>query len=402
MRLCTLVLTLGAALCMANATQAAAFDLVWDGGDGMWYSVDPNGAAGNWNGGQNIINVVGRENGQEGYKDSTGATDILISSGKVSFDGFAISQDFRVLQGSNMTITGGAVWEQNTLDADEAVETVPGFGPLFRWEETRWTEMEMSNLNLDNGTFRRSGGTTFDPTDAGGGALIFGSWKGNDNFGDRDGDLDVDGQDFLDWQINGGGNAGNLRKVLGTYGQNPVNQTSNINITNGGSLENEGQLWLGSDLDDQTNINLNINNGSVTAIGGIDAEVVGGDVPGGDASIVIFDWLGNVNVSIDFTGPGTITTDEGAIRLIKDPGTVTDMTYEDLWNAGILTANGSNAGAFGDSFTVTGNWGDAVYTLTSNVVAASSGISAVPEPTSIMLAGLAVLSLAGVTRRRRA
>ncbi len=416
MRLCTLVLTLGAALCMANASQAA-FDLIWDGGDGMWFSVDPLGATGNWNGGQNIINVVGRENGQEGYRDTTGPTDVFIGGGsKVSFDGFTISEDFRIMQGSTMTVTEGAVWEHKTLDADEAVESIAGFGPLFRWEETRWTIMEPSELNLDNGTFRRTGGTTFDPTDAGGGALFFGSWKGDDNFGDRDDDADTDGQDFLAWQV-AAASAGDLRKVRGTYGDSPNADDIDINISNGGALENEGQMIFGADGDWQLNIDITINDGSIAATGGIDASPgpIGGDIPGGDASIVIglahgFEGAFDTHVAINFTGPGTITTDEGAIRVIDLPMdaagdvtgfTVTDASYEDLWDLGILQANGGNAGAFGDHFSVAGAWGDAVYTLTSNVVAAASaGVSSVPEPTSIMLAGLAIVSFAGVRRRR--
>ncbi|MCA9230699.1 MAG: PEP-CTERM sorting domain-containing protein [Planctomycetales bacterium] len=406
MRFCTLAVALGVAVCMASATHAA-FNLTWDGGDGMWFSQLPTDPTGQWNGGQNIQAVVGRENGHEGYKDSTGAADILIGTGdKVSFDGFTISQDFRLLQGDNMTITNGSVWEQKTLDADEVH---PQFGQLFRWEETRWTEMEMSNLNLDNGTFRRTGGSTFDPTDAGGGALIFGSWKGDDNQANFDQsvgtptEFNIDGFDFLNWQTTKNYSASELRKFDGTFGQSPSAQTSNINITNGGSLENEGQIWFGSDVDIQTNINLNINNGSVTAIGGLDATPgpIGGDIPGGDASIVIFDWFGRVSASINFTGPGSITTDEGAIRMLDETATVTDMTYEDLWNAGILKANGGNAGLFTDHFSVTGSWGDPTYTLTSLLpLSGGSFAAAVPEPTTALMAGMLALTALGVRRRR--
>ena len=370
----------------------------------MWFSQSPFDSFGNWNDQQNIYDLIGRENGHEGYRDATGAADILIAAGsKVSYDASTVDEEFRLMQGSTLTITSGAVWEQKTLDADE---THPQFGDLDRWEETWATYLDPSNLILDNGTFRRTGTTAFDPADAGGGAMIFGSWQGDDNFGDRDGDSDTDGADFLAWQRTNPPppRASDLRKIEGTYGASPNVDRININLTNGGSLENEGQIWFGSQEVFPIEINVNISGGStIKAIGGLDASLgpAGKIIPGADASIVIFDWdNGNVDLTIDFTGPGSIMTDEGAIHQVSfnaGTPTVVDMTYEDLWNAGILTANGGSTGAFADHFSVTGSPGDAVYTLTSTI---ASTITTVPEPSSLFLASLAALSLAGVLRHR--
>ncbi len=404
MRFWTCLLALGVAVGWGNASLA--FDLDWDGGDGMWFSQFSSSFGGNWNGQQNVYDLVGRENGHEGYRDATGTADILIASGsKVSYDASTVDEEFRVMQGSTLTISGGAVWEQKTLDTDE---THPQFSDLERWEETWATYLDPSHLNLDNGTFRRTGAATFDPADAGGGAMIFGSWKGDDNFGDRDGDGDTDGADFLAWQRTNPPppRPSDLRKILGTYGASPNVDQINVSLTNGGSLENEGQIWFGSQEVFPIEINININGGStLKAIGGLDASLgpAGKIIPGADASIVIFDWdNGNVDLTIDFTGPGSIMTDEGAIHQVSLNGgspTVTDMSYEDLWNAGILTANGGSSGAFTDHFSVTGSPGDAVYTLTSTLAPAPN-IGAVPEPTSLLLAGLAVLSMVAMSDLR--
>ena len=405
MRLCFWILGFGAAVCLANASQAA-FELDWDGSDGMWFSESPFSSGGHWNGQQNVYELVGRENGHEGHRDSTGPADFLIGGGsKVSYDAYTLSEEFRIMQGSNLTITGGAVWEQKTLDADEVH---PQFGQLERWDETYSTLLDPSNLNLDGGTFRRIGATTSDPNDLGSGAMIFGSLLGDDNFGDRDGDADTDGADFLDWQRSAPINlAGDLRKIVGTYGASPNVDRINIHLTNGGSLENEGQLWFGSQQIFPMEINVNISGGStIKAIGGHDVNPGLASktiAAGADASIVIFDWdSGNVNLTIDFTGSGSITTDEGAINLVSwNAGTpsITAMSYEDLWNAGILTANGGSSGAFTDHFSVTGSPGDAVYTLTSTLAPAPN-IGAVPEPTSLLLAGLAVLSMVAMSDLR--
>ena len=405
MRFCFWIFTLVATLYLVDTTQAA-FDLDWDDGDGMWFSNSPFSSDGNWNGEQNVYDLVGRENGHEGYRDATGPTDILIGGGsQVSYDAYTVGEEFRIMQGSNLTITGGAVWEQKTLDVDEVH---PQFGLLERWEETYSTFIDPNHLNLDNGTFRRTGATTFEPANAGGGALVFGSWMGDDNFGDRDGDTDTDGADFLDWQRSvPSPSATDLRKITGTYGASPNVDQININLTNGGSLENEGQLWFGSQETFPIDINVNISGGSmIKAIGGLDASPgpAGHSVAGADASIVIFNWDdGNVDLTINFTGPGSIMTDEGAISLVNWNGgspVSIPMSYEDLWNVGFLTAKGGSAGAFSDHFSVTGSPGDAVYTLTSTV-AVTPTLGTVPEPSSLFLASLVVLAMSSMPSRRR-
>ena len=130
-------------------SPSIGIDLIWDGGSGEY-------ASENWNGGKSPEDVVGRNNGIE----SVGNHMIISGPGDVIYDGEA-NGDFRVLQGSDMTITDGASWTQITFET---------------WSENRWTEMDLSNLRLDDGIFRRTGGGP--PSEPSGGALIFGSWKG--------------------------------------------------------------------------------------------------------------------------------------------------------------------------------------------------------------------------------
>ena len=146
----TMAMALVAAVFMTSRAQTA--NMIWDGGDGEW-NFD------NWNNGMTPSELVGRDDGTQGIEDN-----IIIGDGNVLFDANEIQSDFRMLQGNTLTIGGGASWTQLTLPD---------------WSENRWTEMDLSELILDNGSFNRIGAGPGD----GGGALLFGSWKGDDNFG---------------------------------------------------------------------------------------------------------------------------------------------------------------------------------------------------------------------------
>ena len=77
---------------------------------------------------------------------------------------------------------------------------------------------------------------------------------------------------------------------------------------------------------------------------------------------------------------GSITVGAAGIEYNNDN---IKLSYEDLWNDGVIQINGSSAGTFSDYFAVTGSNGSDGYTLTA---------IAVPAPPSA-----ALLSLGGVT-----
>ena len=328
------LILLGLITALLTNQGVQAIDITWDGGDGDWDDL-------NWNNGQDIFNLTDTLNGSQGWRSSANEDEqenIIIPSGTVNYDADAFSSDFRMLQGSSLTITGGGTWTH--LSNDD-------------WSENRWTELDMSSLNIDNGTLRRVGSVN----DEGGGALIFGSWRGNDTFNEPDAELD--------------------------------HQVVDISITNGGLLENEGQLWFGS-WDDTaaggTIITMTIDNGTV--------DLTGGDVPIGeaaDADLVFTnrftDDFDQPTYTINFIGPGSITVDESGIVNARktDEDSWEDLdpiTYQELWDAGILQANGKSGvdgENFNSFFTVTGQLGSDDYTLAwavNNVVGDFNGDSA--------------------------
>ena len=152
---------------------------------------------------------------------------------------------------------------------------------------------------------------------------------------------------------------------------------------------------------DLTGGGIPIENGEMTDLGGTVGDL-----------LFFYDWSENLALSnplrahdeeflINFTGPGSITVDEAGIRVLRqpaqgdptDPLTASDWTgrdvqvsYLDLWNAGILQANGLSGKTgtifgdgntpktllpadFNDFFMVTNNPGDNNYILTSLIAA---------------------------------
>ena len=204
----------------------------------------------------------------------------------------------------------------------------------------KWTEYDGDALNLDNATLRR----TQSGSSNSGGALIFGSWRSYEN------------------------------------------QVINVSVTNGGTIDNHGQLWFGAWEDNAVGltVNMTINDGHLDLKGGFE-EILG---PGDADLVFVSGWTGgdptsgggmakNERYSINFTGPGSIkVTDAGIIHAVEDAfGEYNDtdfiqLSYQDIWNQGLLQAHGFSGrkGArFDGFFAVNGNVGDAEYELISNV-----------------------------------
>lgn len=303
--------------------------------------------------------IFGQGNGSDGNNnldpDLTRARNITIGGGSV-VEYFGANSDFRIRQGSNLTIKEGAVWVQQT-DAD--------------YEANAWTQMDPSLLLLDNGTYRRAGDA---PDGSGGGIVLFGSYRADAN-----------------------------------YSVVPGPAVINVRMINGGKIENNGQVWFGAEEEhpaDGMVVSFEINNGSMDLTGGdIAANSNGGGW--GDVFANLAFWYGfdsganlpkGEKYEINFKGPGTITVDtinapapttyddiptKGAvhgsgIRIYRqDSGGIwseTKASYEDLWNEGILKSKGrsglafSGPGtsglAFSNFFNVTGDPNSDNYTLT--------------------------------------
>jgi hypothetical protein len=133
----------------------------------------------------------------------------------------------------------------------------------------------------------------------------------------------------------------------------------------------------------------------------------------------------NETYSINFTGPGTITlnphdvdptpgfeqivggiyvvqqqSDGSYIPLGGGPDLYTPIGFQDLWDLGLLQANGQSgpqlgSAAFNTYFSVTGTKFSGPYVLTSLVPGSGAGMGggAVPEPASLMLILLGVAGL---------
>ena len=278
--------------------------------------------------------LLGQRNGSDGMNNVdptlTRARNIVIGGGaRVEYYRPTPNSDFRIVQGTNLTIKEGAVWVQET-DA-----TYP---------ENGWTQMDPSNLILDGGTFRRSGQS---PAGDGGGLLLIGSYRDDAN------------KDRL----------GLPAKI-------------NIEIKNGGKLENDGQLWFGADDEHSigTEAKITINGGTM--------DLTGGTIPQSNSSLEVDADLAffydfdegsgapkNEKWEINFTGPGSIVVDSAGINVYRQDEFSNwtggnPVSYLDLWNDGILKANGLSGAAaqpadFNTFFTVAGTPGTNNYTLTS-------------------------------------
>jgi hypothetical protein len=258
--------------------------------------------------------------------------------------------DLRIRQGSSLTIKEGAVWQQIT---DET------------YTENAWTQIDASNLILDGGTFRRSVAAPSQKAD-GGGLLLIGSYRDDEAFEEIGGPAKI-----------------------------------NVEIKNGGRLENEGSLWFGADDEHSpdTRATVTINDGHI--------DLTGGTFPYQNSTLVVdadlaffYDYSEllsrpkNEEWEINFTGPGSITVDSAGIEVYRQDensvwtGGTAPISYQDLWDMGILKANGLSGAmgvTWGDNmndpitlqpadfdtfFSVTGMPGMDNYILTSKIEAA--------------------------------
>jgi hypothetical protein len=353
------------------------------------------GASGEWNDANawknlstnvtgNATTLMGTNRGSEGMNNinpaTTAARHIIIGGGAAVDYAITASQTsgLRLRQGTTLTVKDGATWEQD----------ISGLPQGSGWFECR---CDPSELILDGGTFRRTGEGT-EETAPGSGIFV-----------------NVGGGNMLLASYNDDNNTPRLGALPPRV---------NVVLKNGGRIENTGQLWFGTDGESspETRVHMSINNGHLDLTGGgipiENGEMtdLGGVV--GDLQF-FYDWSESLNRSnpltahneeyvINFTGPGSITVDEAGIRVLRqpapgdptDPLTASDWTgrdvqvsYLDLWNAGILQANGLSGKTgtrwgdnvntphtltpanFNDFFMVTNNPGDNNYILTSLIAA---------------------------------
>jgi hypothetical protein len=308
--------------------------------------------------------------------------------------GIAALGDFKprmdIVPGGSLTIKEGAV-----LFSDSHSDT-----------DGRWLRVGLS-ITLDNGTIRR----TFSAPSQNAGRIMFG---------------------FHDELL--------------------ANQHLDINLINGGRIESASKMVFGevdyfngqggsnNGHNDGIEVAMTIDNGTIDLTDSYVLDYPFGLIPGdlifgyeynqagyNEAGELDPSDLGhprNEKYSINFTGPGSITLHpqdldpdpdfaswKGGINVVQQqsdgtyialggaPDLFTPIGFDDLWNLGILKANGQSgielgSAAFSTYFSTTGTKFQGPYTLTSLIPAGSgAGLDggAVPEPASlaVVLAGLA-------------
>ncbi|MDA0660639.1 MAG: hypothetical protein O2931_09840 [Planctomycetota bacterium] len=217
-------------VCIATSS---AVDITWSGGTGNW-----NGT--NWNAGVTAASITGFTRGDGRINDK------FIVNGAGAIVNYSLDGEgggFRPRQGVSYEIKNGALFSVNAAAA--GLEALP-------------TELDVSTLEIDGGTFRRQGRTDDEGFDLGGGALVLGSFRSDDRIGQG-------------------------VPALGT----PAIQ---VNLSNGGKLDNEGQLWFGSltDHHPSLNVQVQVNGGTI--------DLHGGNVPpaGSDISAdLLFTYSGS-------------------------------------------------------------------------------------------------------------
>jgi hypothetical protein len=318
------------------------------------------GASGEWNNANAWRNtrtsvigdantLMGQRNGSDGMNNislaASRARNIVIGGGAtVEFNSQAIASDFRLNQGSTLTVKEGATWQQTTDST---------------YTENRWTRFDPSALILDGGTYKRTGESAGGD---GGGLLMMSTFSDDSN--------------------------------LARVGPPRIN----VEIKNGGRLENVGQVWFGADDEHtpDTRVTWTINDGTV--------DLTGGTIPQTNSTLAVdsdlaffYDYSENLGRpkneewEINFTGPGSITVDSAGIAVYRqDENSIwtggDPISYQELWDEGILKANGLSGKMgeiYGDGanprilqpadftkfFSVTGTPGMDNYKLTSLIEA---------------------------------
>lgn len=341
MKQLSLTAVLLATLLMPLSAQAVTA-ITWVGGVGSW---DSAGAWDAGNGAESALDVFSRDNGWDSNDGPANAAITIGGSGSVvAYDKTApsgSSGDFRLLErtlgnSASLTVQDGAVFELQSS---------------VHFEGT-WTEFDSGPVNVTGA------GSVLKRTHHGAastaGALLLGSWRS------------YDGQEI------------------------------EMNVEDGGRLENNGQIWFGSLGENGSGIEvvLNIDGGHINNTNG---SVLIGDFSGIGGEIKFnYGFNKNENYAINFGDSGSITVDSAGIRIQEEtaPGVYNSIaaTYEELWNRSILQVYGltvQDGVEFDDYFRVEGQSGFDDYTLIR-----------VPEPTTLALAGLGLAGVACMRRRQ--
>jgi hypothetical protein len=404
----------GVLFCVSAVAQAAVYDNVyWVGGSGEWTgdlspnpNVTPDYATGHWStspGGPGLPakKVLGRNDGiRVGQTIGSGGYDLdrlPCDTAAACTTTPAVTISGGTQLGTDMYISGpGVVVTYNPnrqlLQGDDALDR---FGDWRIQPDAAFPGTPV--LSISNGA------TVTQVTAAGGDAD--GMWT---RFNGAE--LNIDGGTFSRTGDETQGFASGAMMMASYHGYPNSVQTSYL--TNGGSINNEGQLWFGisgtnAHTENQAGIRvvMTMNNGHLDLTGG-DEYALDNDALEMRADLAfIYDWRdpgGSTTddelLVINFTGPGDITVDgqsatpldvpaagagRGGIRIATNlaaagpsnygpAGAGNDAniqrSYQDLWNAGILRANGKSGltgHTFGDYFAVTNNPGDNNYKLTS-------------------------------------
>jgi hypothetical protein len=352
------VLIAGAVIAgILGSTTVAAVPVVWDGSDTSPDFHVPGGGYLRWEEGNWTKDGTPGQTATATMGDATGGRggyDIVVGGGALVFhdqndgstDPGALG-DFKPRMDLNgpgsLTIKEGAVlWLDGHTDPDG-----------------RWARMDI-DVNIDNGTLKTASTEAFCPPSecsVSAGRIIFGY-----------------NNDLL------------------------PNTILNWNIVNGGKIEMEGKMTWGNPdfLDGQVHtghnpgigMHMTINDGTLDLTGGNLYDDFFGLVNG--EMIFFYEWNEVDNVpkgedyDLNFTGPGQIIVDNGLFvveqasdgtfipKPVPTGGTPADLyttyTYEQLWDLGILQANGQSGmtgATFSNFFSVSGTAGMANYTLTS-------------------------------------
>lgn len=204
------------------------------------------------------------------------------------------------------------------------------------------------DLSIDGGSFTISGGSSWTQTAP--------NWSRINN-----GIMTLDDATFT---RTGGGNL-----VLAFN----ANSSGAISATNS-TISIGGELWFGHvDNTGNQTAQLNLINSTIDANGGVGIWFWDNDASGS-------------SMNLNIVGAGS--TVEGRVGRRNSVEVSSTLTWETLWDEGVLQYNGGNSGSFADHFTTSGIAGTDGYSLKS-----------VPEPSSTVLLGLG--SLAIILRRRK-